>query len=712
LRALELLGRAQILADLESMAVRSSLPDFAEPRATLARAVELADKPGGSDARPAAARALLELAALYEIAGGGGDPVARRQKALALAPFSVEAALALADEAGGEQGVSTDLAARSLEATAKALDDPRATEALLALAGIARGGPSSAAAQALDAAAHGCAGGGARGAFGLALARLSLGSGRPAESTALEALGELRRSGAFDAILFDRGRERTAFARHAESYLIHAVATARAAERHPIVTPHFRGSVGEVRDGLSEAKASLGRGDAPLAVRAFDLALALRPTLSIARRERAIAAAQVLRGDRPDLVPETQALAPSAALSHALVGRAGGALAFARVAVTALEGAEPPAEPLAKAELALARGRLLVAAGTTVGAIEAFETARATSEELLAELRKEERPTYPRLAAVLGVHSGALSDLGLAVAGATQDGADRDLAERGDAILDAVLSSEQLGVLDEQAGDFGVEDGSVTARCIAARAVTREKLKRAPLCADAFSKCTAGELTTGSVVAAYVDWHRLFELRGTQKFEPIVLRKEFGPHFRKEGGLSRLTVEDVSAEVKGAPPYDPAAPLARASRTLYGLPTGSDATARLAALHPITDDLDRAESLAPGFAAIAGFRALADLAAGQVENARSRFARIRELHSEDLGTKWIQLFEASSYGRFGFHDDARRVLLELRDGQKVDHGDSVAIRGEAFDDVREYPDLVPIVQEIDRLFIHAPSDSR
>ena len=59
----------------------------------------------------------------------------------------------------------------------------------------------------------------------------------------------------------------------------------------------------------------------------------------------------------------------------------------------------------------------------------------------------------------------------------------------------------------------------------------------------------------------------------------------------------------------------------------------------------------------------------------------------------------MAVFEAASYGRFGFRDDARRVLVELRDGKQVTENDSVPIRGEAFEDVRQHPELAEIVKE-------------
>jgi hypothetical protein len=183
------------------------------------------------------------------------------------------------------------------------------------------------------------------------------------------------------------------------------------------------------------------------------------------------------------------------------------------------------------------------------------------------------------------------------------------------------------------------------------------------------------------------------------------LRKEFGPHFGKGGQMTRLSPEQVSAVAEAASD-DAGAICARATRAIYALPSGGDREARRAAVRAIEEDLGRAERLGPGLAATLAFRGLAALALGELDAARSDFTRVRELVREDsLGQKLLDIFLASSYGRFGFPEEARERLVALRDSKEVTPWDSVSIRGEAFDDVRQHPELTDLVKEIDRLYL-------
>ena len=448
---------------------------------------------------------------------------------------------------------------------------------------------------------------------------------------------------------------------------------------------------GEIADGLAAARGSLARGDAEVAALAFDLALALRPTLSGAVRGKAVAVAQAIRGARPDL-PEAKDLAPDALLAGAYLGADGGT-ARARSALVALDAVELPQDKLARAAVHLARGRLLAATGHAPDGIAVLREACDDGSAVWAAVVKADRPSFPRLAEETGLFSAAMEETGLAASGALDAGGARgdaaqELDDRGTWIMRSIEGGETLDA-HGHAAEF-LKD-------------TLSRLLVTPHCTDVLAECAASELESARTVASYETWHQVFELRGPLPVALIALRREFHASLGAPGPASHLGEAELQAAADASP--DTASPLAAcASRALYALDAGQAPGARRASVRKVEDVLARAEQLSPGFAALGSFRALADLARGDVASARARFARARELcRTAHLGLQDPQIFEVACYAHFGLRDDARQVLTELRDRREVSERDAASIGGEAWSEVRAIPELLPLVHEIEPL---------
>jgi hypothetical protein len=705
-RANELLGRARLMATFESYLPRDGPPTLdASVLAPLERAAKLGSLPTGADARPSAARALVLLAAIARFQGNGALAGERLAAALDLVPGSADAALALAGSlALPEAGTKRDAkaATRALEEAAACTADPALAKALRALAPVARGESPRVALDALDDGARSASFPADRAALALLLADLGRGTDRKPLDATRTAL-DLARAGSTESALLDVGLERVAFEEHAEGLVMAGLAAERRSKRGEI----GNGGAGELALGCTALRAARARGDAAVAIRALDLALALRPSFAAAHLARGRAIAQATRAERGDLfeaVPDLPAQAAATrALLIAVAGDAAGADALTRgtreLGKSGLAGlalVPAPSSELGRCQLDLLTGRLLLATGAgKEAAIGPFTRARETAEAVFkATTSLEQMSEAERV--VTAAYSGAVRLLEEShqelEAVALRDGAQEDLLARGDGAHDALARAETLrsAITWPETGAASAEEH---AKADAARADLAAALLRAPRCLQALEAYALADMADGAEPSLR-SLGRLSVALGPLRTSALTTANFLAPL------TNGLLSSQGEVEVPGTASDEAAPVLARAVRRLHSIPPGASAAVLRAELARVEADLALARERAPATSAILAYRAAAAVAGGDLVSGRAFLARLRELSATTGRSSEAVAFAALIWARSGDTASARAALEELRGSGELRPEDAATFEGGAFKPCREVPELDRLLAEV------------
>jgi hypothetical protein len=705
-RVTALLGRAQVLADLETFAPRESPPAFDDAAATLHGVTSLLGHPGASDARAAAAHALLLLAVLEPTSGE--SLVERAQE---IDPLSVEAGFRRFALSRGGAAPARESAASALERLSGELTEPMASVAS-ELAALLRDPKRSAAslAGALEKAASESPVAADRVECGLLATELGreLGSTKPELARSAQTL--LASTGAFEAHLVEVGRERVAFEELAEAHGLHSAAF------NTIQLPPNAGLGGapdfERELGVKALRGARARGDAVVALAAADLVLGLSPWLVEPRETRAAAIALIVRPQRGDVTGLFPAARDPVPAVKTLLGSRSAA-SLAALGLADLEACDPPATDMDRARSKLVRGRLLAAAARFQEAVPEFDEAAAAASRVLGDpsLTGLHEASLAKLAEGQRVRAAAVFERALALEGAgSPDERSRQLAledvtDRGQRTLETLQSLAEVHRFSDANVTGVLPSEEVSNRLSELRFAVFEKIIRAPLTELAVSECGSTDLDLAVANRAWLTIHRGLVTHGPLGFSYLCwLPHRFYAFLSGENGADAALFTTASCDraAEEAPPDDAATVLAQANRRIYALPIGPQAAHERAEIALATKQLAEAKRRAPGCGVFYQCRGVLDAAEGELDCARADFARYRELNLDAGHTVGECLvFEACSYGRFGCKEDAKGCLERLLNDpatswDEVSHIDDTR----AFRACRSYPELMALMKQV------------
>ncbi len=690
LRAGELLGRAEVLDALEHFVARDEPPSFAVAQSALAAAAARLDRPGSGGGggaetgRPAAARALVLLAALARARHDAHGASAALLRARAADPASIDAALAAAS-------FPDETTRRALETAAAELPGLAAP-----LRALATGETAPASAQ-LDECAAAAEGAVERASFALlAVARAPSASSLPVAAV-LAAEEQLRNAGTLDALLVEVAETRLALEDDAESLVLNGFAVSR--------TPAKDGAVAEAAAtelslGAAAAKGALRRGDAAVARTALDLVFALRIGWRTAAALRAAAAARMLRA-LPDEVAAAASLSPKAPATEAALRASSVAALVDEALADEAASRDLPADDLARARAALVRGRLLDAAGKAAEALDALKTAVANAERILGA-RNDERVTIPRLAEATRVRSGALEDTitatvhaGDAAGSAAANGVvNVDRAERataGIALLEAVVATQRvMARAAARSSDVGLP-GELLSEAAARRDALVAALRNAPGAPKALDACIDPDIESARTARGWMSQIRAFVARGgLGAYYGSIVDHFFT--FLMSGGADMektlLSADEIEDAAGPTGSDDPARILALAVHGIFEiLVSHEDHAAKATRIAAVDSGLLRVRRLMPGSAAVLAWRAAGAIVAKRPADANGLFALSRELAGWTTHTIDSRTFEGIMWFRASELDPARRAFAAIRDAPDLTATDHWVIDNRPVDEI-------------------------